>query len=186
MPSATNSTSAGAWSLINGGTLEIDSPTPYRPVAAGLLKTLGVDPVALTKECNDPKLYESLGLNTGVFFDKETFGVDKLVSTGSTKRNFPPGTVKSFLAKTPFSERVRRDIARIEEGMEDYYPGLTSDQKKDKLWRLSYRDYLLHIVKADPGAIPFYARRTDGLWGCGIDAVSALDCWGVGFPGFQG
>ena len=48
------------------------------------------------------------------------------------------------------------------------------------------RDYLLHIVKADPGAIPFYAQRTDGLWGCGIDAVSALDCWGVGFPGFQG
>ena len=41
-------------------------------------------------------------------------------------------------------------------------------------------------MKADPGAIPFYARRTDGLWGCGIDAVSALDCWGVGFPGFQG
>ena len=176
----------GRMEIINGGTLEIDSPTPYRPIAAGLLKALGVDPVALARECNDPKLYQSMGLNTGVFFDKETFGVDRLVNTGTTKRNFPPGTVKPFLAKTPFPDTVRHDIARIEESMEDYYPGLTSDQKKDKLWRLSYKDYLLHVVKADPGAIPFYARRTDGLWGCGIDAVSALDCWGVGFPGFQG
>jgi spermidine dehydrogenase len=176
----------GRMELINGGTLEIDSPTPYGPVAAGMLKTLGVDPVALAKECNDPALYESMGLNAGVFFDKETFGVDKLVNTGSSARRFPPGTLKVFLDKTPLSPAARRDIARIEEGTQDYYPGLTSDQKKDKLWRLSYKDYLLHVVKADPGAIPFYTRRTDGLWGCGIDAVSALDCWGVGLSGFQG
>src|SRR5450631_3684153 len=35
--------------LMNGGTLEIDSPRPYSPVAAGLLKTLGVDVPALIK-----------------------------------------------------------------------------------------------------------------------------------------
>ena len=34
--------------------------------------------------------------------------------------------------------------------------------------------------------MPFYQHRTDDLWGCGIDAVSALDCWGVGLPGFEG
>ena len=97
--------SADAWRCINGGTLEIDSPTPYRPVAAGLLKTLGIDPVALTKECDDPKLYKSMGLNTGVFFDKETFGVDRLVNTGTRERRFPPGTLKPFLAKTPLSRQ---------------------------------------------------------------------------------
>ncbi len=81
----------GRMEIINGGTLEIDSPTPYRAIAAGLLKTLGVDPVALTKECNDPKLYESMGLNTGVFFDRETFGVDKLVNTGTRERRLSAG-----------------------------------------------------------------------------------------------
>src|SRR3546814_10723394 len=65
-------------------------------------------------------------------------------------------------------------------------PGLTSDQKKDKLSRISYRAFLLDVVKADEGVIPYYLHRTDGLWGCGIDGVSALDCWGSGFPGFQG
>src|SRR3546814_4182631 len=65
-------------------------------------------------------------------------------------------------------------------------PGLTSDQKKYKLSRISYRDFLLDVVKADEGVIPYYRHRTDGLWGCGIDGVFALDCWGSGLPGFQG
>ena len=43
MPSATNSISASSLHLMNGGTLEIDSPRPYGPVAAGLLTTLGID-----------------------------------------------------------------------------------------------------------------------------------------------
>ena len=52
--------------------------------------------------------------------------------------------------------------------------------------KLSYRDFLLQIVNADPGVIPFYQARTHGEWGVGIDAISALDVWAFGFPGFQG
>ncbi len=58
--------------------------------------------------------------------------------------------------------------------------------KKTILANTSYRDFLLHIVKADPGVIPFYQARTHGEWGVGIDAVSALDVWAFKFPGFQG
>jgi spermidine dehydrogenase len=64
--------------------------------------------------------------------------------------------------------------------------GLTSAQKKDRLARISYEHYLLKVAKADPGVLPYYQHVTDGWWGCGIDAVSALDCWGTWFPGFQG
>jgi spermidine dehydrogenase len=65
-------------------------------------------------------------------------------------------------------------------------PGLSSADKKDRLSRVSYRDFLLNIAKVDPGVIPFYQTRTHGEWGVGIDAESALDCWGLGLPGFQG
>jgi spermidine dehydrogenase len=94
--------------------------------------------------------------------------------------------MEAFLAQTPLSERVRRDVLSLETGDTDYMPGKSSDQKKDALSRISYKDYLLNVAKLDPGVIPFYQHRTDGLWGCGIDAVSALDCWGSGLPGFQG
>ena len=170
----------GRLALINGGTMDIDSPRPYSAVADGLLKALGVDPVALTKKCADRDLYLSLGLGRGLFFDKETFGADKLVVAAGTS------SWRQLLQPTPLSPRAQNDVARIEEADVDYLPGLSSDQKKSRLSTMSYRDYLLNVVKADPGAVAFYQARTHGEWGVGIDAVSALDVWAFGFPGFKG
>ena len=68
----------------------------------------------------------------------------------------------------------------------DYLPGLSPDQKKSRLSKISYRDFLQTLVRAGPEAIAFYQARTHGEWGVGIDAVSALDVWAFGFPGFQG
>ena len=170
----------GRLALMNGGTFSIDSPRPYSASADGLLRTLGIDPVALAAKCADPDFYPSLGLKRGVFFDKETFGADQLVVIDAAQ------SWAQRLAGSPLSNAAQRDIARIEEAPIDYLPGLTSEEKKSRLSRMSYRDYLLNVVKADPGVIAFYQARTHGEWGVGIDAVSALDVWAFGFPGFQG
>jgi spermidine dehydrogenase len=182
----------GKLQLLNGGTMLIDSPTPYSAEAAGLMKKLGIDAAALDKKCSDHDLYKALGLATGVFFDKETFGADRLVVEGATEDGENSGNVpdtaklEKFLAKTPFNETVRRDILRIERAKIDYLHGLTSAEKKDRLSRISYKDFLLNIAKVEPGVIPFYQTRTNGEWGVGIDAEPALDCWALGLPGFQG
>ena len=176
----------GKLHLLNGGTLGIDSPRPYSAAAGGLLTTLGIDPVALTKSCDRDEIYSSVGLRHGVFFDKKTFGVDRLVAGAPAPWYGQGGSWPRFLAKAPLADPVRKDILRIETGSTDYLPGLTSEEKKDRLSRMSYRDYLTNIVKADRGVIPFYQSHTHGEWGVGIDAVSALDCWGFYMPGFQG
>jgi len=185
----------GRLQLLNGGTLLIDSPTPYSPVADGLLKKLGIDPPEFQKKFADHKLYAGLGLKPAVFFDKETFGEDRLV-VGTPGRNWDvdlpddnrekPSAWSDFLSRTPLSKEVQRDIARIQEGKVDYMPGPTSAEKKNRLSKISYRDFLLNVVKANPGVIPFYQRRTEGEWGLGIEAEPALDCWALGLPGFQG
>jgi spermidine dehydrogenase len=172
----------GRMHLMNGGTLLIESPRPYGKVAADLMRTLGIDARELDEACTNKTLYDSLGLHDGVFFDRETFGVDRLVVRQGDTRE----ATAAFLAQAPLAANVRQDILRIEHGDEDYMPGLTSAQKKDRLSRISYEHYLLKIAKADPGVLPYYLHATDGWWGCGIDAVSALDCWGTWFPGFQG
>jgi spermidine dehydrogenase len=166
--------------LMHGGTYEIDSPRPYSAVADGLLKSLGIDPVVLAKKCADGGFYRKLGLQRGIFFDRETFGADKLIVPS------PGASWTQLLASTPLSPNARRDIARIEEARIDYLPGLSSAEKKSRLSRMSYRDYLLNVVRADAGVIPFYQARTHGEWGVGIDAVSALDVWAFDLPGFQG
>jgi spermidine dehydrogenase len=166
--------------LMNGGTYEIDSPRPYSAVADGVLKTVGIDPVTLAKTCADRDFYHSLGLRRGIFLDKETFGADNLIVASD-------GTSwAQLLAQSPLSPAAQRDIARIEEEKIDYLPDLSSAEKKSRLSKISYRDFLLNVIKADPGVIPFYQARTHGEWGVGIDAVPALDVWAFGFPGFQG
>ena len=182
----------GKLQLLNGGTMLIDSPTAYSAEAAGLLKKLGVDAVALDKQCSVHGFYKSLGLGPGVFFDRETFGEDQLVAgfeadeLGTPSGAAGSGKLQAFLEKTPLSEKVRQDILRIEEAKIDYLPGLGSAEKKDRLSRISYKDFLLNIAKVDPGVVPFYQTRTNGEWGVGIDAEPALDCWALGLPGFQG
>jgi spermidine dehydrogenase len=175
--------------LANGGTFAIESPFPFSKEAGGLLSELGIDPPALQKKCMDREVYHGLG--TGFFFDKETFGADRLISgvpRGSHDSQAPAESQawSGFLAKTPFSPEARRDIARIEEEKVDYLPGVPQAEKKSRLARMSYKDFLLNVVKAHPDVLPFYQTRTHGLYGIGIDAVPALDCWAIEFPGFQG
>jgi spermidine dehydrogenase len=186
----------GKLQLLNGGTMLIDSPTPYSLVASRLMKTLGIDPAALDKRCTDHGFYGSLGMGSGVFFDRETFGADRLLKSprgeagedadeATDKRRVEAGW-QEFLGRAPLTDAARRDILRIETQNTDYMPGLFSAEKKDRLSRMSYKDYLLRVVKADPGAVAFYQTRTNGEWGVGIDAEPALDCWALGLPGFQG
>jgi spermidine dehydrogenase len=171
--------------LANGGTVSIESPFPYSAEARGLLTELGIEPAKFEEEYDDSKVYK--GLKSAYFFDKETFGTDRLVVGGPAPYGRQGGVSwPEFLAKTPLSEAVQKDIIRVQEAKVDYLPGLSSDEKKDKLSRMSYRDFLLKLIKVDPGVIPFYQTRTHGLFGVGIDGVAALDCWGLRFPGFQG
>ena len=171
--------------IASGGTALISSPTPYSPVADGLLKHLGIHPEKLTKDTFDKDRDQKFNLGAGVFFDKETFGEDKLVPRTGGYHPSAEDTAK-FLAEAPLSDAARKDILAIETSPKDYMAGLSADEKKDRLSRMSYADYLLKVVQANPAVIPFYQRATDLYWGCGIDAISALDCWGIGLPGFEG
>jgi spermidine dehydrogenase len=170
----------GRMQLLNGGTLEIDSPRPYSAVAAGLLRELGIDISALSRKVEHRRFYAELGLRAGAFFDAETFGADKLVvGIGSMP-------MRSLLKDAPLSVRAREDIARIEEGAADHLPGVAADEKMLRLSAISYRDFLRDLVQADAAALAYFQARTHGEWGVGIDAVSALDCWAFGLPGFKG
>jgi spermidine dehydrogenase len=180
-----NEFQAGGRTLLSyGGTQSIESPGNYSDVANGLLAELGIQSGRFYK-AYDQKLYKQLG--TAAFFDKETFGADRLV-TGMNAKPWP-----EFLAQAPLSDTARRDIARAYTEKVDYLPGLSKEEKLAKLGKISYADYLVKHCKVAPEALPFFQTFTHDLFCVGIDAVSALACYEAGddyqsftYPGFDG
>ena len=183
---------AGRTVLGYGGTYAIESPAPYSAVAKGLIRELGID-VEGMQHTYDRKFYGSLGMRHAVFFDKETFGVDRMVidpahslesEVGESRDLADPW--KDFMESAPLSESGRRDVRAIYESKTDYLPGLSSPEKKAKLARISYARFITEIAYLDPQVVKFLQARTHAYFGAGIDAVAAQDAWGFGLPGFDG
>ena len=170
--------------LSYGGTQSIESPGNYSVVAKGLIQEIGIETERFYKDY-DQKLYSRLG--TAAFFDKETFGEDRLIP-GMNATPWP-----EFLAKAPLSEVAKQDIARVYAEKIDYLAGLSKEEKRAKLAKISYADYLTKFCKVHPEALPFFQTFPHDLYGVGIDAVPALGCFQSGddygsftYPGFDG
>ncbi|MEU8132444.1 NAD(P)-binding protein [Streptodolium elevatio] len=162
-----------------GGTQSLDGPATYSPEASGLIKALGVDTQKFYK-AYDGGFGERWGLGDATFFNREAFGRDVLVKGSGY------GDPAAFAAGTPFSEAGRADLVRLFSDPADPLAGLTDDEKKAKLIRISYEAYLRDVLRVGAEVRLMLQRDTHGLWGVGIDAVSALDCWATWQPGFQG
>ena len=126
--------------LSHGGTIEIVNLNRYGAAAKRLIYALGIDPKRYPEFFNR-ELYSSLGLRRSVFFDRETFGSDRLL-VGEGEPSW-----REFLARAPLSEAAREEIVRLHEAKVDYLPEMSLEEKRDYLRLTSYEDYLLHAAK---------------------------------------
>jgi spermidine dehydrogenase len=176
-----------------GGTYSIESPWPYSAVAKALIEELGIDVPSYHKYVSKD-LYRSLSLKPRIFFDKETFGTDKLVAnavhTGGDESGINDvggeAGLREFLKEAPLSAKAKEDFQRLLTEEKDYFPGLSSVEKKARLARMSYATYLTETAGVSDEIVKLFQAFPHPLFGVGIDAVPAQDAWGLEMPGFRG
>src|SRR5947209_4387386 len=103
-----------------GGTFSIESPAPYSSVAKSVVEELGIDVASYPKYVSKG-LYRSLGLLPSIFFDKQTFGTDKLTINPSPMGGGESGDAtanmgdawKRFVSEAPLSHAASQDLQRL-------------------------------------------------------------------------
>jgi len=180
--------------VLNGGTFDVESPARYNQWARQVLDDIGVDlPRYVAANKGNERLYDRLGLHSAYFFDRETFGADHLAlqppgwygAYSFGRGHAQPRLTEESLKAMPISDRAKRDLVRLLDPQQpDYMAGLTQTEKKERLARMSFEDYLLKVAKVDKQAYWFYRTFGRGVFGVGADAVPALFAWASGSAGF--
>lgn len=188
-----NEFSAGGRMILGyGGSESFQSPSHlYSQEVNGLLQKLGVN-IKRFETAFDRQFYPNLGLSRAVFFDKENFGEDKLVTGDPTPMvadDIAPDQlharpIKAFINDFPLPQADRTALIALHETPKDYLSGKTVDEKIAYLEATSYRDFLLKDAGISAGAVKYFQSRTNDFMALSIDVVAAYDAYNVGFPGF--
>ena len=177
-----------------GGSQSIQSPRSlYSAVAKTLLRDLGVD-VGRFETAFDREFYSSLGLSRGVFFAREAFGRDVLLSRDpmtrsadavSQQRNSAM-SLDEFISGIPISATSKPQLLALYDAGRDPLANKSVTEKLALLKTTSYRDYLIKICGCSEEVANCFQGRTLGFFGLGCDAVPAGDLRAFGYPGFAG
>ncbi len=177
-----------------GGSEAMQSPAGlYSDVAKGLIAALGVD-LGRFHTAFDRNLYPGLELSRGVFFSREAFGRDALV-TGDPMRmvadDIPIDRMNerspaAFIADFPVSDAAKSALVDLFTSARNPLEGVSQDEAVALLATTSYRDYVQRYWGLNDEAADTFQGRSHDFFAMGIDRVSAYDAYETGYPGFAG
>jgi spermidine dehydrogenase len=183
----------GRFLLGYGGSESLDSPRMrWTSVARDCIASLGVSLDRL-QQAFHVDLYPAMGLSSGLFFPREIYGVDRLV-TGDPVRSVPTDVpaarhnarpAAAFIADCPLNDAQKAQLIALYTNQHDVLSGQSKAAKIRILRSTSYRDYLHRYFGLDEQCLAMFGGRTFDLFACKTDAIPAVDAWVCQYPGFQ-
>lgn len=123
--------------------------------------------------------YRELGMREAVFCDRESFGVDRLVP-------LRPG----WTADLPMPPEAAAQLSALLADPPDWWPGASPAEKRARLARLSYAEFLREVCRARPEVVRFCHTMPVRDRARTADMISALDALTLAgahtFPGLTG
>jgi spermidine dehydrogenase len=174
-----------------GGSQTLEDPERYSGISLQLLKDLGVE-LSRFEKAYDSGFYRRHGLRGGVYFDRASYGSDRIVPfeilAYSGFLPLAPSTLeaKEAVEQMPLSPAARVEMLRLLEADGDRIEGVPAADQADHLEYLSYRDFLVRYFDIrEPEVFALLEGAMTDL-GVGIDAANALDVIDyVGLPGIR-
>lgn len=173
----------------HGGSQTITMPAFYPDEAKRLLKDLAID-CGKFKQAYDQTLYKKAGMGKGVYFDRATFGEDKLLLGDIGDRGYLPGIeggdIVDVIPQMPISEAAKKEL--------HYLFTERSDQVKNKnlitegayFSEISYQEFLkTHMGIKEQETFAFLANIPGDDGGMGLDIMPAAYGFYLGLPGFK-
>lgn len=172
--------------LVNGGTLNIEQPTNYSPVAMGYIREIGIDTKAYHEKTKDMiRAVRRGSLGRATYFDKETFGGEDGLAI---RERGPDASVEEFFKNSPIDQDLKEQFIKLhsEDVIAKSFEGLSDEEKKLKLAGMTYADYVTKELGIDERVLPLYAPGLHFRFYVGAEQVPALFCWELGGnPGFK-
>jgi len=168
-----------------GGSQSIDSPASYSKVAKRLLKDLSID-VDRFYDYFDREYFKRRGLKGGIFFDRKTYGVDRVQVNplpGFFDNKMTDAELKSAVGGIPISDEDREDLHRLIAGGVDYLEGMSRKEKIELLRNTSYLTYLEEYAGMPKSVTGIMQDTFLVMNSVGWEADSAMNAADYWFPG---
>jgi spermidine dehydrogenase len=178
-----------------GGSESLQSPQAnFSPNVQELMRELGVE-IERFRAHFDQQLYPDLGLSRGSFFDRDRFGIDRLVTGDPTdwvaddiprgRRNGRP--LEAFIGDFPVSQGARRELLALYTSRRVDLSRLPdAAAREDYLSKISYTEFLRRDWGLSEEAIAYFDGRTRDFFALPPSLLPALDCGIYAYPGFSG
>ncbi len=163
--------SNGRFLIGYGGSQSIDTPSGFSHETKELFEELGIE-LERFHGAFDDELYSSLGLSRGTFFDRESFGTDRLV----VRRDL---SWEDFAALMPLDPETQRDLVRLDEEPKDYLAELAPDDESSAV-RIRLETTVVRAESDRDGVNVTYLRGGQASRVRGRYAV--LACWNSLIP----
>jgi len=130
-----------------GGSQTLESPQYYSDDSKQLLRDIGVELKRLDA-AYDVGFFRRHGLRGGTYFDRATYGVDRVVPfeivdySNYIPLASSPLTAEQAVSQMPISEPARVELLRLLSVRENTLTEIPSDLQGDYLYSISYRTFL--------------------------------------------
>lgn len=171
--------------LCYGGSQTIDGPAKYSKVAKQLLHDLSIDTQRFY-DYFDQQFFSRRGMKNSIYFDKATYGSDKLITSpirGFLGNEMTDREVRSSVEQMPISADDQAEFVRLLAGGVDYLDGMSKAEKRELLQNISYLDFLSQYADVPESVLGILQDTFLVMSAVGWEADSALNAASYDFPG---